>query len=866
MAALLDCPATESWQALFTGTVPPELREAYEHHLVSCPTCQARLDQTETDGAGLLQLARQLGDPTQAPPDASLVQAIGGLLQALPANRGAPDPADLYFLRPTDRPGVLGLLGPYEVRAILGQGGMGLVLQAFDPALDRLVALKVLTPVLAGSATARRRFIREAQAAAAVNHEHIVPVHGVHEADGLPYLVMQLIEGESLQARLDRTGPLPVEEIVRIGLQTARGLAAAHAQGLVHRDIKPANILLESRQGDKETRRQGDKEGLSSSPCLLLSLSPCLNYRVKITDFGLARLVDDIGLTQNGVVAGTPEYMAPEQARGEPVDHRADQFSLGSVLYALCTGVPPFRGATPLAVLRQVSDEEAMPLRLLNPHVPAWLEAVITRLLARDRAERFPSMTDLAQMLEDYLTQLQQPQPAWPPEPPERSRVRKAKGGPGPLVFLFLALGLGLGLIPLGMPGCGSTPQGPAANGAVEPVRRLHGHTGPVTSLRFTPDGRRLVSGSGWPGKDCSLRVWDPATGEELRRITTPGLVSALDISRDGRFALAGLNNGPVLLLDLENGRVVKPYLGHGKAGVSWVAFASDGRHQFSASKDGTARMLNLEEEKEVQTFRVRGKWARLGAEFPDGRRLLTADDSGLLQVWDLGSGQEVKRLPVSKDWISSLTLLPDGRHVLVGTGESLWDLETGQRLRSFPGHEGEVKQMSVSPDGRWLLTASFDGTVRLWDFAGGELLHVLCRQEELVYTAVFSPDSKRIAASGGGRRQGNTLQPGSDHAIRLWDLPALLAEATTPPRAARNGGLVVVVILFLIAALTLAGVWGYLRRGRRASGVPTPPSGTRTQAVVLDCSGCGKKLKIRPGLAGKKVLCPQCGQAIVAP
>src|SRR5262249_44614714 len=162
----------------------------------------------------------------------------------------------------------------------------------------------------------------------AVCHDHVVAVHGVSEADGLPYLVMQYVAGESLQEKLDRTGPLGVTEVMQVGLQAASGLAAAHAQGLIHRDVKPANLLLED------------------------GLAP-----VRITDCGLARSADDVGLTRAGVVAGTPEYMAPEQARGEQVDHRADLFSLGSVLYACCTGRPPFRGATPLAVLRRVTDE-----------------------------------------------------------------------------------------------------------------------------------------------------------------------------------------------------------------------------------------------------------------------------------------------------------------------------------------------------------------------------------------------------------------------------------------------------------------------------------------------------------------------------
>jgi hypothetical protein len=276
---------------------------------------------------------------------------------------------------------------------------MGVVLKAFDPALKRLVAIKVLSPALAGSATARRRFTREAQAAAAVCHDHIVTVHGVHEVDGLPYLVMQYVAGESLQERLDRTGPLAVEEAVCIGLQAASGLAAAHAQGLIHRDIKPANLLLEN--------------GLA---------------RVKVTDFGLARTAEDVGLTQAGVVAGTPEYMAPEQARGEQVDHRADLFSLGSVLYACCTGVPPFRAPTALSVLRRVSDEAPAPVRLLNPDVPAWLEAVIARLMAKDPAERFQSAAEVAALLEGCLAHLRQPATVPAPELP-----RLPPGGrPGP--------------------------------------------------------------------------------------------------------------------------------------------------------------------------------------------------------------------------------------------------------------------------------------------------------------------------------------------------------------------------------------------------------------------------------------------------
>ncbi len=394
MSAFLDCPRIEGWQALLGDTIAEPERENYERHLESCSACQERLRQIDEDEDGLRRLGRRVGDPTAAPADSTLIQVLERLHAAKALSRTMPDePADLYFLRPSEQPGVLGLLGDYEVREVIGQGGMGVVLKAFEPALHRLVAIKVLAAALAGSATARRRFTREARAAAAVCHDHVVAVHGVSETDGLPYLVMQYVAGESLQDRLDRAGPLQVEEVVRIGLQTASGLTAAHAQGLIHRDIKPANLLLEN--------------GVA---------------RVKITDFGLARMADDVGLTQNGVVAGTPEYMAPEQARGEFVDHRADLFSLGSVLYACCTGLPPFRGSIAMAVLRQVIDEEPAPLRSLNPDVPAWLEAFIARLMAKEAAERFASAAEVAQLLEGYLAHLRQPSAVPAPEVPLLTR------------------------------------------------------------------------------------------------------------------------------------------------------------------------------------------------------------------------------------------------------------------------------------------------------------------------------------------------------------------------------------------------------------------------------------------------------------
>ena len=284
------------------------------------------------------------------------------------------------LLEPTSEPTRLGGSALYEVVEPIGRGGMGVVLKAFDPALNRFVALKVLASELAHNASARRRFAREAQAAAAVVHDHVVPIYSVDGGGPIPYLVMAYIPGYSLQERIDQTGPLEVREILRIGMQTAAGLAAAHAQGLVHRDIKPGNILLEN--------------GVE---------------RVRITDFGLARAMDEASQTQSGVLAGTPQYMAPEQACGETVDYRADLFSLGSVLYAMCTGHSPFRAETTVAVIRRICDGSPRPVREVNPDIPDWLAAIIAKLLSKRPNDRYGSAEEVARLLAEHLAQLQHP-------------------------------------------------------------------------------------------------------------------------------------------------------------------------------------------------------------------------------------------------------------------------------------------------------------------------------------------------------------------------------------------------------------------------------------------------------------------------
>lgn len=383
-----QCPDAGTWKTFLDGDVLDDAAADLAAHLEDCEACQQTLERLAAGKETWEGTARQLAEADAEnavvgiESSGHLRDVLDDLKQGVDVGKAATASSRdvLRFLEPSDEPDSIGRLDSYEIHEVVGAGGMGVVLRGWDPTLRRVVAIKVLAAHLANSAAAERRFVREAQAAAAVTHDHVVAIHAVEAGHEPPYLVMQYIEGKTLQERLDATGPLDVKEILRIGQQTAQGLAAAHRQGIVHRDIKPANILLEN--------------GVE---------------RVRITDFGLARAIDDASMTQSGVVAGTPLFMAPEQAQGQPVDHRSDLFSLGSVLYAMAAGRPPFRSSTMMGVIRRVCDDEARPIREINPDVPDWLCGIIDRLLSKNPVERFQSADEVAELLAGCLAHVQHP-------------------------------------------------------------------------------------------------------------------------------------------------------------------------------------------------------------------------------------------------------------------------------------------------------------------------------------------------------------------------------------------------------------------------------------------------------------------------
>jgi eukaryotic-like serine/threonine-protein kinase len=352
--------------------------DATASHLDVCTACQSRLTSLAAEESWWKDVRVYLDgndEPRWQPDDTSLLVISD---DGLSVHEALHDTVRGLLGTPS-HPEMLGRLGRYDIERVIGSGGMGVVLKAHDSELNRPIAIKLLAPHLAHVGAARERFAREGRAAAAVVHEHVVAIHNVESDGKAPFLVMQYVPGRSLQMRVDEDGPLAVEEILRIGMQAASGLAAAHRQGLIHRDVKPANILLENQV-----------------------------ERAILTDFGLARTIDDASLTQTGILAGTPHYMSPEQASGELIDFRSDLFSLGAVLYFMATGHPPFRANGAMAVLHRLCHEKHRPVWQTNKNIPDELSDVVDRLLEKKPSRRLATADEVQQELATLLSRVQQ--------------------------------------------------------------------------------------------------------------------------------------------------------------------------------------------------------------------------------------------------------------------------------------------------------------------------------------------------------------------------------------------------------------------------------------------------------------------------
>jgi serine/threonine protein kinase/lysophospholipase L1-like esterase len=384
--ATVPCPPADQLRQFSLGKLSAAQGEAIGRHVGQCRACLHALEALKiaTPLVPTLPRAGQEVLPPRAKNDLSQAPTLppepqsnwetvytGEDVPKQGLEEGAAGSGRAFkFLRPAEAPGEIGRLGSYRILKVLGQGGMGIVFLAEDEHLQRTVALKAMLPEVARRPEARERFLREARAAAKLQHDHIVSIHQVSEDGGVPFIAMPFLKGSSLEEYLSlraQTSPGPVlnvSQILKIGREIAKGLAAAHECGLIHRDIKPANIWLDATAGG----------------------------RVKILDFGLAGgSVGEQKLTRSGAIMGTPAYMAPEQAQGKTVDHRADLFSLGVLLYRLCTGKLPFLREDLVGTLLAIATHQPPPPLTMAPNTPFELSELVMKLLVKNPAERVAS-------------------------------------------------------------------------------------------------------------------------------------------------------------------------------------------------------------------------------------------------------------------------------------------------------------------------------------------------------------------------------------------------------------------------------------------------------------------------------------------
>jgi WD40 repeat protein len=670
----------------------------------------------------------------------------------------------LAFLGLPGEPNSLGRLGHYEVLELVGHGGTGVVLKAWDTKLKRVVAVKALAPRLAASATARQRFVREAQATAAVRDDNVVAIYAVSEDGPVPFLVMEFISGLTLEQRVKRGRTLELKEILRIGMQVAAGLAAAHAQGLVHRDIKPANILLEN--------------GVQ---------------RVKITDFGLARVSADAGPTEPGVLAGTPLYMSPEQARGEPTDYRTDLFSLGSVLYTLCAGRPPFRADTTGGLLNRIRAGAPQPVHEVNIDVPEWLGFLIGKLHAKEASARPASAREVADLLAGQLALLQQPPLT---QPPSAAPVAPKKGVPAALrlpgvwasrrlLVAVCLVGLLAALVALAVLLKTWHPGGSESGDGGETPRRESVPADPVEfRCEDIPPTLLALAGGGDPAK-APLEL-AAVLGEGRYLLPRIGQTAWMEQSPDGKLLAVPLDED-VVLFEVPTGTYLRTLKGPGDR-VFNMSFSRDGQLLAAATRvvsdGGAVRVWDLHADRVLFTNLQPGPTITCAAVFSSDGQSLFTEGNGRIHVWEARTGARVQDVEIHPQGVGPMCVSPDGRRLAVRVyfGQCVkvfdWDGKKLTEVRTLEGHSAPIGAVAYSPDGKFLASGDRNG-FKLWNAATlAEVGAVETPAEQLA----FAPDSQTLFAAA-------TIGQGKPvHTFTRWDvgtrkaLPALLVDVSVNP------------------------------------------------------------------------------------
>ncbi len=622
-------------------------------------------------------------------------------------------------------PGVV--LAGFEILAELNRGGMGVIYKAHDVALNRLVALKVITPELLGNNEALKRFQREVQVAARLSHPNIVTVFRTDLEGPRPYLAMEYVPGIDLHRLVKRAGPLSVSEACDYVMQVAEGLQHAHEQGLVHRDIKPANLMVAPSPLDPSTPKGGP-------------------VRVKLLDLGLARMTAAAGgersmLTLAGEFLGTPDFVSPEQAEdSRQADIRSDLYSLGCTFFFLLTGEVPFPSDNMMLKLRRQVTEPPPSLTQRRPDAPPGVDWVVQTLLARSPADRFQTPAELKEKL---LAVLHHPEAlavfragTTPPPPPETFQT------PAELREVLEQLA-----------------QADDAPSTLTTASQVLAHQGGVQALALSADGQLLLSG----GLDRTLRLWEVPRLHEKRLVADRvGPVEQVCLTAKAKWAACcSLPEGPkdcvVQLWDLGTGRVVRRLRG-ATAPLRCVAVTADGRRVAAAGDDRTIRVWAVDQPGSPSLSLV-GHTDRVSSvTFLPGNALLSGSDDGTVRLWNLKTGEVKKTLSSHFGPVAAVAFGgPSRRLALAGSGVRIREAD-GTSL-TLVGHEGLVLCLAFSADGQFLLTGGSDRTVRLWRAEDGKELERHEGHADKVRAVVFNPDST-IGYSGS-----------ADGTLRRWSL-----------------------------------------------------------------------------------------------
>jgi WD40 repeat protein len=676
-------------------------------------------------------------------PDPRFVPTIDQPGALTPANHDATTPYAQGPSGDANGPSIsppLAELGEYELLGEVARGGMGIVYKANHRKLNRVVALKVTQSGPLASKDLAKRFRAEAEAAAKLDHPHIVPIFEVGEASGFQFIAMAFVEGQSLAQRV-ATSPLPPREAAALIRQVALAVSYAHGQGVIHRDLKPGNVMLDA----------------AGQP--------------RVTDFGLAKRTDaDSSLTQAGQVMGTPSYMPPEQAEGknDQVGPLADVYSLGATLYFLLTGRPPFQAASVVDTLKQVVEREPASPRLLNPAVGRDLDTICLKCLEKRPDKRYPSAAALADDLQRYLEK--RPIQARPVGQAEKA-IRWCRRNPFQAVSLAGIVAIFASAFVL-VSGSYLRAEGArrlaeqreraerweryranmiAAGGAMQ----LNNVTAAQSALEAAPEEHR-----NWEWRYFTNQL---DTAHEAVRLGDN--LRALAVSPDGAVAAAQSATGPARLWDLRKREEIRPLPNRSPAERFW--FSPDRKILAAlvggeivlwetAAADRERAILKLPETRIDDLPQARFS--------PDSTRLVVFGGGLAPSVWDTTTGKQLYSLRGEYGRVIDVNFSPDGRRLAVA-GDTfrtarLWNAETGQPQAVLSPHTGPVSQAFFSPQGDCVVTVeAYPGnTLRLWDAATGKPLGEMRGHTNAAEKVAFSPDGTRIASGG------------LDRTIRLWD------------------------------------------------------------------------------------------------